>query len=543
MVQCETVNKEIIMSRIRSVYPSDMVCHLWANHHTHSIRNSTNTIFAESGVLYSYGRHYAIGAFINNDKGELLLLMNTHSRSITTAQHVAKAWHALDSRQRQSAIRVPTLSGDSLRDISSIAHACMQSAGAPLQSCKKARDRLPVYIEQAREALDNARKLYAFIGNEKQSARVPTLPENAGKIEADKVYRELMRDSVISACEKLQKNAIDTLSRFSGDVEFYSARGILQNLTRGLSDIDSAIGKLKGIGEKIPRALSTLRKQYIPAMDAIKPRAMAEEIAISRDNLSRLLTGTMQEIAHYRRDHVRGRASRFWHASRLTSEIAPQLMDSEQARKEWGDSGPGMLPFVQSVQARANRITRFCALDSALKTLNREMEEFDSGAKNPPLTRYVLQHAKSIGTIPAFWQARIDSAIARANAQNAQHARNIALLHAQKIEAWRKGENVYLGRDIGPLMRIKGDKIETSFGAFVPLEHGARLLRIARAIQARGGMQFDDGKGPIVGHFRVTYIGADFRIIIGCHDFAPEECEHAARIISESFDMQSIKGE
>lgn len=90
------------------------------------------------------------------------------------------------------------------------------------------------------------------------------------------------------------------------------------------------------------------------------------------------------------------------------------------------------------------------------------------------------------------------------------------------IEEWISGRS-NVRPQYGTYARIKGDIVETSRGAFVPLSHACRLAKIARRVISEGGREWAPGTGPIVGHFRVARIGADGSATIGCHEFDATE--------------------
>lgn len=94
-----------------------------------------------------------------------------------------------------------------------------------------------------------------------------------------------------------------------------------------------------------------------------------------------------------------------------------------------------------------------------------------------------------------------------------------------KLINWLRGENVQLGfgndRQVNGcyLLRVKGEVIETSGGAEVPLSHGLKLLNKINNGEAKTGER--------VGHFELNK-RIDDLVTIGCHDIS---LAHANRIL------------
>jgi hypothetical protein len=74
------------------------VAHVWASR-SQSYGRASNMYF-ENGVIYSYGRHYPLGLFMENKKGELAVLINAAGYSVTTSKHIAQARGAVSHFKR-----------------------------------------------------------------------------------------------------------------------------------------------------------------------------------------------------------------------------------------------------------------------------------------------------------------------------------------------------------------------------------------------------------------------------------------------------------
>lgn len=84
---------------------------------------------------------------------------------------------------------------------------------------------------------------------------------------------------------------------------------------------------------------------------------------------------------------------------------------------------------------------------------------------------------------------------------------------AEKIQFFREGRNVGIYGLSHEILRIKGDEIETSRGAKVPLDHAKLLYRAIKQ-----GKSVEDQR---IGHFRVNAVtdlpSGDKEIRVGCH--------------------------
>ena len=528
------------MARIKTVYSSDMVCHLWANNHPHDIRTASDNLYTKNGALFSYGPHYVIGAFVKNNKGENLILWNSRGYSSTTAQHTSKAYRALTVEQSRELVRVPGLNRDNLGDFAGLAFATMMESRGPLQKCEKARENLPVYIQHAARLLNDARKLYEFAGDSKRAGAVPVLAMDAGKVEAAQILADMMRADNLEAGKKSQIDAgvsLRMVQQMDGDGGRYTARGIAREIVRTVDHVKRSRAAFEKAGKKAPRELATIEKAARVLGDKYGPLAHMEELAQMRADIGDRVKNAVQELGEYRRLRKTGKFNRavLWAVDKLKSEYPPKFSDEKQARAVWGKNGPQMREYIFKIIERGDRIGAFDTLNRAVQTVREAVNAYTARPDIQPVPRgdYLARAVSMAGgaALPPFWAAIVNPLLSEVSEIEKQHAARIEAANAEKITKWRAGERVQLPRDVGPLVRVNGSTVETSWGAVVPLEHAARLLKLARAIQARGGQRFEHGDGPTVGHFRASYIGGDFRVIIGCHEFSPDESENAARLI------------
>lgn len=74
---------------MKTVFTNDMVAHVWAQQNQEYGRSNNGNFYFEGAALYSYGRHFTCARFTAG-----VVLFNTASYSVTTAQHMSLARRA-----------------------------------------------------------------------------------------------------------------------------------------------------------------------------------------------------------------------------------------------------------------------------------------------------------------------------------------------------------------------------------------------------------------------------------------------------------------
>lgn len=118
----------------------------------------------------------------------------------------------------------------------------------------------------------------------------------------------------------------------------------------------------------------------------------------------------------------------------------------------------------------------------------------------------------------------------------------------EQFEEWQRGERdnapwaYQVDEDGSAYLRVNGDKLETSRGAEVPLEHAKRAFRLIKRCRDRGESWRPNGHSIHVGHFTVSEITADGSIRAGCHYITWPHIE-AAAIAAGVFEAPEPAGE
>ena len=145
---------------------------------------------------------------------------------------------------------------------------------------------------------------------------------------------------------------------------------------------------------------------------------------------------------------------------------------------------------------------------------------------------------RRVDKLPADFDALMEQArikTARAEEQAAERYKNRdarqAELEKQHATEWRTGAWNGALLHVPVMLRIKGDEIETSKGARIPLDHAPRLFKLWRACIDTGRDYQRNGHTEYAGAFAIDSITADGTLRAGCHVIDAVELEHMAQIL------------
>lgn len=77
-------------------YANDTVCHIWASGKLASGQSNNGQLYFEGPILYSYGRHYAVGVIMPGN----VVMLNSSKNSVTTSKHSSYAARATSHMAR-----------------------------------------------------------------------------------------------------------------------------------------------------------------------------------------------------------------------------------------------------------------------------------------------------------------------------------------------------------------------------------------------------------------------------------------------------------
>lgn len=171
-------------------------------------------------------------------------------------------------------------------------------------------------------------------------------------------------------------------------------------------------------------------------------------------------------------------------------------------------------------------------------------ESGESEALNAAAEAY--QYAQAFGLKFKLDGASPESVLAAAEAQRKKIAADVKRREAaqRKVDAehfadWQAGarsippRSYYTASDGSAYVRVKGDNLETSQGAVVPLAHAVRVFRFVKRVKETGReWSAPQNTVPLrVGDFRVDWIDRDGNFKAGCHRFTWATIEAAARAV------------
>ena len=104
-----------------------------------------------------------------------------------------------------------------------------------------------------------------------------------------------------------------------------------------------------------------------------------------------------------------------------------------------------------------------------------------------------------------------------------------------KLENWATGGPIdrfaFGGFDLPIRLRIKGNELETSRGAVVPLAHAVKAFRIIKRLHDKGQSYERNGHSIRIGHFALDSVDAQGNVRAGCHNVEWPEIERIATIV------------
>lgn len=144
--------------------------------------------------------------------------------------------------------------------------------------------------------------------------------------------------------------------------------------------------------------------------------------------------------------------------------------------------------------------------------------------------------AEEIGIARPISVSAADIALAIENAREsaarkieADKARKAAAIENTKlaVACWRDGDYVetYKLHALDCMLRVKGDAVETSKGAQIPVSDALKLWPVIGRVMRSDG---DYAPGEPLGNYRLTKIRKDGSIVVGCHDIPYSEIERVA---------------
>ena len=464
-------------------YNNSQTAHVWNAQTEERGQSNNGNFFFDGAALYSYGNHFLVGYIMPDG----VALLNADSYSVSTSGHQSEARSAASNRD------LFYVAG--LTDLAPMLRAI--TAGNRSASRKAEARQL---IREHAEALASARRDFAgrsghwsdaenkWIEAERGETAGEYLTRLAGLPAASwpKLQREVAKAKAKREAEQAKaehKRQRDSAVRLADMPEAEWKR-------RALAIIDPDSNRHRGIllGDA-ERRLGRLGLELLRALKLANAEGFSKR---RRETLKR------------RRREVAERKAEATAALQLRSDVAAIRDGAETWR---GIVESGELPSWH-VAGRLRHVAELAERLAASPALPAESCE-----------RLAFQ-ARRMRTAGERLQAEISEREAERR-EAERKARE--LREADYKRAWLAGE-VPFARHFdadsgGAALRIKGNRLETSHGAEVPLEQAIRAFRFIKLCRERGREWKANGQKIRVGSFYVDSISAAGDMVAGCHQF------------------------
>lgn len=494
---------------MKTVVTTKQVAHLWANMAQPTARNSNNSASFDGTVLRSYSR------VIGRQFRGFVAVSNT-GYSATTRRHEYNARQALRGlplRVVEISEFVPEHSADIVSTLISDAQKYMRDAvkfradwkiGAALAAARRCwedakfidpKTKIPALdinclraAEKSRQA--DIRAMYAADAND-ETLSLHQRIEAAKNAKLPKLARKLQKMADMVRI----KQTIEAIPRHMRNLsaEFAKARRA-KNLEAKMSRFQSFQQSVIDHG---------LRAQYAA------PIELVQQLRLASAELCEFVKPIIKKCeTAYRVQELRYLATTVNSAE--TGNIG-SIRQAILAREK--------LESVAPVWYGAKPRRTVADLQNMLADAKREQaENFARELDAPNITRAKFssvrreygQFSQSYGEIATI-REKIDTLSAR--------------FKESEVSDWLRGENVPAPAET--MFRLRNGEIESSRGARVPIEAGARLWRLLKT----GIRKTWPNDGPHIGPFTLRAID-DAGIVVGCHRFTHAEAERFAKVMS-----------
>ncbi len=194
-----------------------------------------------------------------------------------------------------------------------------------------------------------------------------------------------------------------------------------------------------------------------------------------------------------------------------------------------------------NTESYISRISELLAKASRARS-HREWHEREALGLREELRRYIAFFSLSDIAVPNSENLEtLQAWIAAHQAEEQQRREDAARCAEQKrrreqrvrIKRFRSGDpavNYISG--ILPMLRVRGNEVETSLGARFPVEHAVRGLALVRQVRDSGQEYVHNGHAFHLGHYIIDRIEADGTVHAGCHIVSWKEIERIAPHLS-----------
>lgn len=542
----------------RQVFGKQQVAHLWAHKAQDSARTPTGNFYFTGATLYSYGSHFVCGHLMPeayNVESNPLVLINDSNYSTTTQRHMSAMRQAIPryyaefevNGLNEGAVRRIGCDGagavvsamldsmcDSLEDAATTEHVRHATREASLATAAR-------HAQMARHlaTVDASRKDIPKELRAKARAVLRSIPSAA-----DFVIDGSAREAIIAINKRVNRDKAratynEKIARFrnkAGRVAEYVAADTHENANSywlcecrdSINLFDHYVKRDADIGDiRISKSDTALRQTMGAAVEILENR-----VATHARNYN--LNQWAESVAAMDADWTNLRAAESFLSTMVTQAEKLAAMDSAAEKTD-------RLAILARLSDRVNAYKGATAGERFRDTVATARSYMPGGHYLDAL-RYVGHAAtiaeqanepekKELAVELVLLKSEIDAAMAE--------RRDIS------IAEWRNLRRESIAREYchdGALLRVRGDRIETSWSASVPLSVAPLVWRMVKSAHQNGAERtWAHGDGPLLGHYRINAIKSNGDIVVGCHEIKYGELARMAESLGYSNAIEAME--
>jgi hypothetical protein len=482
---------------------NSQVAHVWNAQSDSRGQSNNGNVYFDGPALYSYGSHFLTGYIMPDG----VALLNGDSYSVSTSGHQSDARSAVSNRATF------TIAG--LTELAPMLRAI--SAGNRSASRKaEARQLIRTHAEALAAAfrLESGESMYYLAEEEDDSGsrvrrRDPAERETAG------AYLTRLAGLPAASWPKLQREAAKAKAKREAE--------------QAKRNRESGLGRARTMADMT-------ESEFRRRLAVIEPDKVSTYQGEAEQRLKRLALELLRALklanaeGFSKRRVAMLKARRKLVAARLAvvSELERIVFARRQLRSD--------VALIRALAAQWRGVDDMPADYWRLRSLQDGAKALERLSDSPAFPFVTRRRLKTQAIKLEKTAERLMEEHGRLAEERRERERQLQALKLEEYRAeWLAGTAPQGGRRFdaesgGAALRIKGDMLQTSHGAEVPLEHAIRAFRFIKLCREAGREWSANGQQIRVGHFRVDSISAAGDMIAGCHAFTWPEVERVARL-------------
>jgi len=570
----------------REVHTGDMVAHLWAHQSQDSARRGDGRLNFSGRAIYSYGSHFLAGYMLGEGDARVALI-NSDSYSISTSRHMGMIRGAV---RHMTAHNVPSLSD--LRDYFNVTESRYWKEEDSTR--ERWRVRLTQFVTQHAQGLtpEATAALFSPLALPARSVAAIYRKALAERVrldakEAADSKRAAEQERLDYAKHVARMTPAQFAATFPRDADL-EPRGSkpwevrqVENFSR---KVNATIRQSSKLGKRDAASLRERVRQWRAHKAGMTERVREAYRQERRDAFAAWVQagkpyqGRPPSWKYGTKEHGPAPFPGFREAWEALTLSEAEQHDSERraAFDAWQAGGPRPSPntWAEGTPERqaidAARVFERVARVFERVALAQQWRDWRAGIipNHPPASPFFL--GIDHDGIPilgdkeqdrAAWLILCDAEAEDSRRERAAKAAREESERAEKLAAWFNGAPgpcpIRKAPSGGAYLRIRGDQVETSEGAQVPLAHAIRAFKVAKALREKHydsanpdspankrDVWKSNGRVVRVGHFTVDAIQANGSFRAGCHFLAWPDIERAALaagVFDEPGDLSGIE--